>query len=1149
MQKKPRLFATRRQNLTKFLLRMKLVIVFTLIASLQLSAKTYSQQRITLKLESAELKAALKQIEKKSIYRFLYNNDVLNSSQKVSIDANDELVTAVLDNVFNTSLLTYRILENNLVVITQKNVVPPSQDIKVTGRITGPTGEGVPGVTVKIKGSSVATSTDANGNYSISVPDGAKLVFSSVGFATQEVAVNGRTAINVVLEIAAKDINEVVVIGYGTANKRDLTGSIVKIAGKEVADKPNTNPIASLQGKVAGLSVVNNGVPGDNPDIRIRGTISMGSVSPLYVVDGIFTDNIDYLNTNDIESIEILKDPSSLAIFGVKGASGVIAISTKKAKAGQVNITLSSSYGSKKLVDKIALASGDDFRKIFAIEAANGLQDNDPTIGQKNTDFINNELSKWTGNTDWIDATTRTAAFHNTNLSIGAATDKNKFTMGLGFNNDQGLVKHVEYKKYTLSFNDEYKLNKFIKVGFNFVGSSEKLPNGGGGQYNPSNNLTDARKALPIIPSGTKTFKLNNPYLSPFDSAMYNLYSATPGIQNTERNPLLVLENNNGKFINNRLRGVGSVFAEISFLKDFTFRATFYKDLSFGDNRVYTPVYYAYNPAASNPANQAFLYNSLSSVFAKTYSQKSNQQDYILNYKKVLGDHSIALTAGNTWYEAGYSENTSLSKQKTGDQPIPDNKRFWYATNGFATPSSPTSDQWDYGTVSFLGRVLYNYKQKYFFTGSYRKDYASNINEGLKKQGQDFWAIGLGWELTKEKFMDQQRIFDFLKLKGSIGVLGNFNTGTVPGGKANYYPFYPGVTATQTTFGVNVVSVFQNSYLNSPDLHWETVNAKEVGIEFGALGNRLHGEINYYDKQTNDLLTFVRSGAGVLPTLRNAGQISNKGLELSAAWNQRLTNKLSLTVSGNLTTYKNTIVSLDEPVGNNPQFPSRTEVGQPIGYFWGYVVEGLYQSYSDILKSPVCNVSGGPARPGDFKYKDVNNDGVVDDKDKTIIGNPTPDFTYGGSITLKYKDFDLGIDIAGVYGNEVYRYWATSEQKNSVYNYPKYFLEGWNGPGTSNWVPIVDAQHLINRAPSSFGIEDGSYIRIRNLGLGYSFNLAKAKIKAARLYLNIQNLKTWKRNLGYSPEYTGDALNFGVDTGGAGGALPRIITAGFNVTF
>ena len=1137
MKKAKRMLVPKDQrSIYKLLLLMKFTISLLLFASLQVSAKTYSQDRITLKLQSAELKTALKQIEKKSIYRFLYNDDVISAHRKVNIDANNALVTDVLDGILTETSLTYKVLENNLVVITQKNFVV--QETRVTGIVTGDDGKGIPSVTVKIKGSNVATATGADGSYSISAPDGAVLIFSSVGYITQETAVAGRTQINISLQIAAKDINEVVVIGYGTASKRDLTGSITKVSGKVVADKPNTNPVASLQGKVAGLSVVNNGVPGSQPDIRIRGTISLGSVNPLYVVDGIFTDNIDYLNPNDIESIEILKDPSSLAIFGVKGASGVIAISTKRARAGQVSINLSSNFGAKKLVDKIEMATASEFKTILAREAASTLADNNsPTL----TNFLNGELSKWTGNTDWVDAVTRTAYFNNTNLSVAAATDKNKFNMGFGYTLDQGLVKRTEYKRYTVSFNDEYRLSKAIKVGFNFIGSSEKLP------YN-SGALYDARKALPIIPDGTKQFKLRNPYLSVFDSAVYNVYATTPVIQNTERNPLLSIENNWNKLISDKLRAVGNAFVEINFTKELSLRTTIYKDFTFGDERSYSPVYYAYNPAATDPNNQTFLYNPLSQVNVKDYNQRSTQQDYILSYKKTFGDHSVNLTAGNTWYKAGYNENTILSKSVTGDQPIPDDKRFWYASNGFATPSNPRSYQWEYSTVSFLARALYNYNNKYYLTASYRRDYASNINE-YKKSGQNFWAIGAGWELTREGFMQNQSAFNFLKLKGSIGVLGNFNTGSIGG----YYPYYPSVTATQATFGVNTVSVFENNYLPDPKLRWETVHAKEIGVEFNMFGNKLHGEINYYTKNTKDLLAFLKQG-GVLGRLTNSGEISNSGFEFSGSWNQKINKDLSLTFAGNLTTYKNKVISLTQIIPADPQYPNQTQTGEPIGYFYGYVVEGLYQSYADILKSPVVKVSGGPVAPGDFKYKDISGpngvpDGQIDELDKTKIGNPTPDFTYGGSVTLNYKGFDLNIDIAGVYGNEVYRYWATSEQKNSLHNYPKYFINGWTGPGTSNWVPITNAQHLTNRVPSSYGIEDGSYVRIRNFGLGYSFNVAKAKIKAGRAYINIQNLKTWKRNLGYSPEYGGNATSFGIDAGGAEGALPRIITAGFSLTF
>lgn len=1131
---------------SKALLVMKLTSLLILFFTINTYATGYGQEKINLRVKKTEISDVLRSIEKQTSYRFLYNDKLEDIREKVSINVKDADITDVLNLLLDDTRLLYQLMNDNLIVIKEDPNAPPRlPDVPIRGKVTGEGNAPLAGASVQVKNTTIGTTTDNSGNFSLTVPDAnVTLVISSIGYEDQEIPLGGRTEITVALVVSVKLQDAVVVIGYGTASKRDLTGSIAKVDGKEVADKPNTNPLSSLQSKVAGLSVVNNAVPGSQPDIRIRGTVSMGSVSPLYVVDGIFTDNIDYLNPNDIESIEILKDPSSLAIFGVKGASGVIAITTKKAKSGQVNITLSSNYGTKTLVDKIQLANGDDFRTIFAMEAANGLNDPDPTIGNKNTDFLNNEMHLWTGNTDWIDEVTRTASFTNTNLSVGAATEKNKFTLGLGYTLDQGLVKHVDYKRFTLSFSDEFKLASFLKVGVNFIGSNEKLPYGGSGQ------LYDARKTLPIIEAGTKPFYLRDPYQTVFDSANYNLYSGTPVIQNTEHNPMLVIENNWNKVINDKLRGVGNVFAEFTFLKNFNFKATIYKDLAFVDNRTYAPVYYAYNPAASNPANQAYLYNPLSSVNTKESSQNVTQQDYILNYKRTFGDHAVAATLGTTWYEIKYMDNSSLSKQRDGDQPIPDDERFWYASNGFATPSNPTSSQWEYATVSFLGRLLYNYKSKYFLTGSYRKDYASNINDVYEKKAQNFWAVGAAWELTREGFMSNQKLFDFLKLKASIGVLGNFNTGTIGG----YYPFYPGVNATQATFGVNTVSVFENKYLPDPNLKWETVHAKEIGVEFNMFRNRFHGEINYYDKRTKDLLALLKP-VGVLPTLTNSGEISNKGFEFTAGWDQNINKDLRISLTGNLTTYSNEVISLNYEIPADPQYANQTEAGKPISYFYGYVVEGLYQSYADILASPVVAISGPPVQPGDFKYKDIGGpnktgpDGVIDENDQTMIGNPTPDFSYGLGLSIKYKKFDFALDLGGVYGNEIYRYWSTSEQKNSVYNYPKYFLDAWNGPGTSNWVPIVDAQHLTNRVPSTFGIEDGSFVRIRNIGVGYNFSVEKAKIKNGRVYLNVQNLKTWKNNLGYSPEYGGSATSFGIDAGSAESALPRVITVGFSVTF
>jgi len=1134
------------KSLLKFLLIMKLTAVFILFFVINASADGFGQQKLNLKFKKTEIADILITIEKQTNYRFLYNNDLADLKQKVNLSVKDAELKEVLDAIFAKTDLAYQFMENNLVVIKEAGNPEASYELQatVTGKVTGEGDSALSGVSVQIKGTNKGATTNAQGVYSINATENDVLVFSYVGYETQEQAVGNKTEINVALVAAKTNLEQVVVIGYGTASKRDLTGSIVKIAGKEIADKPNVNPVASLQGKVAGLSVVNNGNPGQAPDIRIRGTISIGSVHPLYVVDGIFNDNIDFLNPNDIESIEILKDPSSLAIFGVKGAAGVIAITTKQAKAGQTVINVNSTVGFKKLIDKIELASGDDFRKIFAQEAANGLNDPDPTIGSKNTTFANNEMASWTGNTDWIDVLTRTAMFNTNNLSLSSSTDRNKFYTSIGYTKDEGLMKHAEYKRLNLTFNDEARLFKTFKVGVNLIGSKEDLPYGSG-------ELDEARRTLPIINSDTKTFFAVNPYGT--DSANYNVYEGVPVIQNTEHNPLMVIENEWSKLIDKRYRVVGSVYAELNFLKDFTARATFYGDISNEDKRSYVPLYYSYSPVSADPLS---LFHKTTSLTQEQYNARSYQADYTLTYKHNFNGHSVTALIGGTDYYNSYYYTKASTQQLSGYPPIPDDKRFWYISSGFGQPGAPSSDQHVYTTVSGLARVLYNYQNKYYINASYRRDAASNISKDYSNKWQSFWAVGAAWELTKESFMQNQKIFDFLKIKGSAGLLGNFNTGTIGG----YYPAYPGLNYSNAQFGVTTVPIANPDYLPDPNLHWEEVYSQEVGFEFTALNNRLHGDVVYYNKNTKGLLALLKP-SGVLPTLTNSGEINNKGFEFSASLSQPLGKDFSFSVSGNLTTYKNRILKLTYPTGLDPQFPNEAREGYPIGAFFGYVVEGLYQSYADILKSPISKVNGGGAQPGDFKYKDISGpdgkpDGVVDEADQTFIGNPSPNFSYGGTISLNYKGLGLDIDVSGVYGNEVYRYWSTSEQKNSVYNYPKYYLNAWHGEGTSNWVPIVDAQHLINRVPSTYGIEDGSYFRIRTITLGYNFSsklLRKAYIKGARLFASVQNLKTFKNNMGYSPEYGGTGYNtaysFGIDYGNSDGMLPRVVSFGLNVSF
>ena len=937
-----------------------------------------------------------------------------------------------------------------------------AQEASVSGTVVSENGSPVAGASVTVKGTKNGTSTNNSGKYTVNTATNATLVFSAVGFTSHEEVVGARSEVNVTLAASTRELEQVVVIGYGTANKRDLTGSIVKVSGREVADKPNTNPIASLQSKVSGLYIVNNGTPGQEPDIRIRGTVSIGQVHPLYVVDGILQDNINYINPNDIESIEILKDPSSLAIFGVRGATGVIAITTKRAKSGQTVINFSTSYGFKKLVDKIKMANASEFNTLFAEENTNN--------GVATPDY-----SALTANTDWIDAVTRTGHYNNTSLSVSSSTDKNKFSFGLGYINDEGIILREKLEKMLLSMSDEVKLSNAIKIGVNLNASRSHNP------YDATSILDNARKVMPQVSSGTRPYKVKNPYGT--DSITQNLYSGLDvALQNSGVvNPLIEIENEANTAISYEYRYVGSAYADINFLKNFNFRSTWYADVSSVEYRKYEPLYYAYNPLNSS----AYLYNTKTSVNQSQQTYRKFQQDYILNYKKQIGDHSVTVLGGFSTNYFGTFQQFGTSSQGTGpsDQPIPNDPRFWYLNNGFGKvlQDAAGSDQYENTTVSYLARLLYSFKGKYFLNASFRDDASSRIPE--KNRHQQFWAVGGAWELSRENFMQSVKAINYLKIKGSIGVLGNQTTQLLGLTNSNYL-FYPGTSPAYAPFGNNIGQGFKPAYRVNPDLRWETVNSSEVGIELNAFDNHLHFEANYYNRKTKDLMTFADlTPLGLLSQLENGGEIRNWGEEFSASWNQKINKDLSVNIGGNITFMKNNVLSVaaDLPAGkiirgfqNNGSAEARTQPGSPIGSFYGYVVEGIYQSNLDILLSPSA-ASLGSYRPGDFKFKDLNGDGVIDANDRTVIGNPSPKFTYGGSIGANYKRLSISVDLGGVYGNDVFRTWGSLESPFQRVNYPTLKLNRWHGAGTSNFEPIISQQDRFNYNGSTYNIEDGSY--------------------------------------------------------------------------
>ena len=1093
---------------------MKLSIFLLLTTFLHAYADGFSQQRITVNVNASNLKTVLGQIEKKTNYRFLYNPELVEKAGQISINANNEFVATILDKILNNTGITYRVLSRNLVVLTDNEEKAPVPQ-ELTGTIKDADGRAVAGASILVKGTKIGTAADASGNFSLTVPENAVLLITAVGYASQEVAVANRSSVNITMvSTAGSGLNEVVVIGYGTASRRDLTGSIATISGKEIESRPNPNPIASLQGLVAGVTVVNSGNPGQEPDIRIRGTNSINGAKPLYVIDGILNDNIDFLNPNDIESMEILKDPSSLAIFGVRGANGVISITTKKGKIGKLSVSLNTNTGFKRLSDRIDMVNATQFKELFDEEQTN--------IGVPQNQRFN--YTPWTGNTDWVDVMTRDAFFSNTNLSISQGTEKNKFYAGIGYTKDEGVIKRQEMQRFFINISDELRLTSHVKLGFNVNFLRQRSP------FSQADGLLfDARRALPITPvmdpSGTFYTEL--------------------ALQNAQiGNPLMNLENKYNKEIINENRYVGNIYVDINFLKHFNWRSTVYADQSVQDLQRYNPIIYTYNPSLGQ-GGSVFVdrSNRLTSVDNNIQRWNKYQQDHILTYKNNFGDHSLNATAGFTTVFNSYNGLFGNVRQKANGDSIGNDPRFWYLNTQYGDPTTrrSNSNQSENAVVGMLFRALYNYQGKYYLNASFRRDGSSQISP--EQRYQNYYSLGAAWEVTREGFMQTQKVFDFLKVKGSYGVLGSQN---VPGG--NPYPFYPGLIGGNTAvFGNTIAPAFSQSYIPDRNLNWESVAAWEAGFEANMFRNRLHVEAVYYSKKTLDILAFQRVAGSPQPTLTNTAEMQNRGIEMSASWTQQISRDFSVTLNGNFTTFNNKVLKADE-IPPSEERPNRTLAGRPVGYFYGYVVEGIYQSYADKLKSPP--VTGFEYGPGDFKYKDINNDGVINSDDRTEIGNPTPDFAYGFSLGTTYKRFSVGIDFQGVFGNEIYRFWGSSELPFTIFNYPTFKLNRWNGPGTSNWDPALGQNRAINRLPSTYGIEDGSYFRIRNINIAYNFDikaLSLLKIQSIKAFANVQNLKTFNSNSGYSPEFGGSTTSFGIDNGN--GPLPMIVTAGVNITF
>jgi TonB-linked SusC/RagA family outer membrane protein len=976
-----------------------------------------------------------------------------------------------------------------------------AQERVVTGKVTdGADGSPIPGVNVVVQGTTKGTTTDVDGVYSISLGEGENtLIYTFVGFKTATLDVSGRTTADVTMESDATALEEVVVIGYGTQRKRDVTGAITSVKGEEIADKPNANPLNSIQGKAAGVIVTNSGVAGSAPTLRIRGVGSISNTNPLYVVDGIFADNIDFVNPNDIASMEILKDPSSLAMFGVQGANGVVIVTTKRAQKGETTVNFSSYVGIQKVTRTIDVTNAAEFKTLYNEQLSH--------LNSPEFDFTN-----YTADTDWQDLVFRDAMINNNSLSFTSGSEKNQATFSLNYFKQDGVIKYDSYKRFTAHLRDEYTVNNFLKVGgdislFRF----DRTPYQGGA-------VTSALWAAPVY--------------APRDAS--GNWNSAPTFQRAQvGNPYAFTEIYKDKTIANGYRFVGSAWTSINFLKNFTWKSQFYTDLAFNDTRAYEPLF-----EIGTGADRA-QFNEVTRVSQEKRNFKTWQMDHTLTYERNFNeDHDVTVLAGVT-QQLKTTDFILGGRQSRSPLDIPDNSDYWYlgigADDVTRTNNGGAEEQ---AFLSLLFRLNYSFKNKYLLNASFRRDGTSKFSP--TNRWGNFPSIGAGWVITEESFLQDQDVVEFLKLKASWGKLGNDKVGN--------YLFYPllntGVTAV---FGENVYPAAVPAYIPDPDIHWEVVQGTDVGFEAAAMDNRLSVEFDYYNRQTEDILVSltIPGAVGANVALTNAGTIVNRGIELTLGWNDNISDDLSYNIGANFTTVHNEVTSIGDNIGYNiTEGPARTAVGHPIGAFYGYVQEGIFQTSEEIAAS----AQAATAKPGDIKFKDITPDGVIDDKDRTFIGSPTPDFIFGGSLGINFKNFEFSMDVQGVSGNEIYK--ARQTATFAILNYEANRLGRWVGPGTSNKEPILDNTRSNNFQVSDYFLDPGDYFRIRNLMLAYnipSSALSRLKMRTAKIYVNAQNLATFTKATGYSPEVGGSPIAFGIDYNTY--PIPATYTVGINVNF
>jgi TonB-linked SusC/RagA family outer membrane protein len=1044
---------------------MKLSILLVLLGILQAKANVNAQGSITLTMQQAEIVKVLNKIEKKGEFRFLYNYDLASLRRKVNVNFQNSDLRRALGNLFAGTDLTYKVLENNLVVVMSNG--PEKQAIRITGIVTGVANEPLVSVSVRVKGTDLGTSTDNKGEYSLTVEQNANLLFSYIGYADKEIKVNGQNVINVQLSPSDKILDQAVVIGYGSQKKKDITSAISTIDTKDISSRPIISAVDAITGKAPGVQVLSpSGQPGADLSVRVRGVGSPNGGEPLYVVDGVLANDIRTIDPNTIESISVLKDASAAGIYGAAGSTnGVVMITTKQGARGKSRVDASVYTGMQQIVKKIPVLNNQQW-----LSLQTEIQGAAPTIPSY--------YNLTTTNNNWQDMVYHHAMQTGANVGVSGGSEKGTYYFGGGYLNQDGIMRGTNFQRYSVKLSIDQNANNWLRLGGNV-------------SYNRSNQRTVTQNASAQNGGAVMSALITPQYIPVFMPAG----SPNPGVYGyssfySGENPISDIYNNSNKTIANNL--LGNAFAEIKLPFGIKYRSQLNVIL---ENSKYDKFLDPYK-SLTGMAYQGQGNSTYSEVFRWAW-------DNTLSYTHTFGLHSISVMAGTS----ALNETIALSNQ-SGQGFASSSVQ---TLNGASNNLSVNTENFQWSTNSYFGRINYAFNDKYLIAATLRADGSSRL--GFNTHWGTFPAASVGWKVSKEDFMQNVNWMQDLKIRAGWGETGNLPPYTM------LYPAYTLLSAGAPylySAGSASPGVIPSNQGGNPNLKWESAQQTNIGFDAGFLNSRLTLSADYYYKKVKDMIftnQLPLTTGGLISAINMPGYDINKGFEFSIDAGVVREKDFSWDLMLNMSFNNNKISGLDTAItyqtgGVNvggskaPIYTGIIKNGYSLGTFWGYIAEGV------------------DPQTGNFKYS----------ANPTDLGNALPKYTFGITSTFRYKGFTLQLLFDGVHGNKIYDETRMEIEALSGYaNESAAVLGRWEKPGDNTSIPRALGNGTTNAIPaallqsqiSSNYVEDGSFFRLRNTTLGYEFNGSKLKqlgVASIRLYATAQNLFTITKYKGYYPE-------------------------------